>query len=89
MPVEAMKRAQQAAAACDLLLVLGSSLVVQPAARIPLYARQNGAFLAIVNREATPLDGAADIVIRADVGALLEIAVAKMRPSVVDVKNPL
>jgi NAD-dependent deacetylase len=89
MPVEAMKRAQQVAAGCDLLLVLGSSLVVQPAARIPLYARQNGAFLAIVNREPTPLDGAADLVIRADVGSLLELAVAKMRPSVVDVKNPL
>jgi NAD-dependent deacetylase len=89
MPVAELRRAQEAARACDLMLVLGSSLVVQPAARIPLVAKQAGASLVIVNREATPLDGAADLVISGDVGAVLEGAVAEMRPSVVEIKNPL
>ena len=84
-----MRCGREVALNCDLMLVLGSSLVVQPAARIPLIAKQNGAFLVIVNKEPTPLDGVADLVFREDVGSLLEGAVAKMRPSVVDLKNPL
>ena len=41
---------------CDLMIVLGSSLTVQPAASIPLAAAQRGAKLCIVNAQATPLD---------------------------------
>ncbi len=72
MPEEAMRRAQDLARACDLFLVVGSSLVVYPAAALPVLAKQGGAALAIVNREPTPLDRIADLVIRADIGVVLE-----------------
>ncbi len=75
MPVVAMARAQEAAARCDLCLVMGSSLVVYPAAAIPLLAKRNGAQLAIVNREATPQDDEADLVIHGEIGPTLAAAV--------------
>ncbi|MFN0263693.1 Sir2 family NAD-dependent protein deacetylase [Tepidamorphus sp. 3E244] len=68
MPQEEMLRAQAETLACDLFLALGSSLVVHPAATLPALAAQNGARLAIVNREETPLDGHAEIVVRGDIG---------------------
>lgn len=71
IPVEAIARAKAAALDCDLFLVLGSSLVVRPAASLPVLAKRNGAALAIVNLEPTSLDGEADLVIRGDVGAIL------------------
>ena len=73
MPADEMRRAEQAALGCDLFLVLGSSLVVYPAAGFPLLASRNGARLVIVNREATDLDGAADLVIHQDIGDVLEV----------------
>jgi NAD-dependent deacetylase len=70
MPEEPMRRAQRLAAASDLFLVAGSSLMVYPAAAFPAFAKENGARLVIVNREATPLDRAADLVIHAEIGAV-------------------
>jgi NAD-dependent deacetylase len=66
-----MTRAEEATRACDLFIVLGSSLVVFPAAGFPLLAKQNGAKLAIVNREPTEQDDFADIVIRDGIGAVM------------------
>ena len=71
MPHDVMLRAQVAAETCDLLLAVGSSLVVEPAASIPRVARQAGARLIIVNRDPTPLDGIADAVVRGEIGAVL------------------
>ena len=71
MPQEAMKRAQLLALECDLFLVVGSSLVVYPAAGFPLLAKQNGAVLAIVNREPTDQDVHADIVLHDEIGPVL------------------
>jgi NAD-dependent deacetylase len=71
MPGEAMARAEAAALACDLFLVLGSSLVVFPAAGLPLIAKRNGAALAIVNREATDQDGFADLVLHDEIGQVM------------------
>jgi NAD-dependent deacetylase len=71
LPELPLRRALDAARRCDLMLVVGSSLVVQPAARIPEVARIAGARLAIVNREPTPLDDLADVVVRASAGAVL------------------
>ncbi len=68
MPAEAMQRAQAFASECDLMLAIGSSLVVWPAAGIPLLAKRNGATLVIVNREPTEFDDLADLVIRNDIG---------------------
>jgi NAD-dependent deacetylase len=71
MPVPAMRRAEELSRACDLFLVVGSSLVVWPAAGFSLLAKQNGARLAIINREATEFDEIADLVIRDDIGSIL------------------
>lgn len=71
MPPEAMEKAERETLACDLFLVLGSSLVVYPAAGFPLLARQNGAALAIVNREPTDQDSAASLAIHDEIGAVM------------------
>jgi NAD-dependent deacetylase len=73
MPEEPMMRAEAETLACDLFLVLGSSLVVRPAADFPVIAKQNGAQLIIVNREETPLDRIADLVIHAEIGPTLSV----------------
>ncbi len=75
MPEEAMTRARRETLACDLFLVLGSSLVVYPAAGFPALAKENGAALAIVNREPTHLDAEADWVAHAEIGATVGEAV--------------
>ncbi len=72
MPDTAMRRAQDLTAACDLLLAIGSSLLVWPAAGFPLMAKRNGARLVIINREPTEFDAIADLVIRQDIGTVLE-----------------
>ena len=71
MPEDALRRAFDVARATDLMLVVGSSLVVQPAARLPQIAVASGARLAIVNNEPTPLDSLADVVVRSSAGAVL------------------
>jgi len=71
MPVEAMQIANAEALACDLFLVVGSSLSVFPAAGLPVVARRNGAALVIINREPTELDPYADLVVNADIGDTL------------------
>jgi NAD-dependent deacetylase len=75
MPEAEMARAEQEAMACDLFLVLGSSLVVYPAAGFPLLARRNGARLAIVNREPTEQDPLADLVLHRPIGEVMTDAV--------------
>jgi NAD-dependent deacetylase len=71
MPEAAMARAEELTLACDLFIVLGSSLVVWPAAGFPVKAKGNGARLAIVNRESTEFDAIADLVIHHDIGTVL------------------
>ncbi|MBV8683442.1 MAG: Sir2 family NAD-dependent protein deacetylase [Caulobacteraceae bacterium] len=71
MPERAMARAEAEAAACDLFLVLGSSLVVYPAAGLPLYAKGSGALLAIVNRDPTEQDAVADLVLHDEIGPVM------------------
>jgi len=56
LPSGAIEDAVTLASKADLMLILGSSLVVQPAASIPLYTLQGGGKLAIVNDTPTPLD---------------------------------
>ena len=68
LPESAMARAEVEAMSCDLFLVLGSSLAVHPANSYPLLARQNGAALVIVNRDATYYDDEADLVLHDEIG---------------------
>jgi NAD-dependent deacetylase len=76
MPDAAMRRAEMATLDCDLFLAIGSSLVVWPAAGFPLMAKRNGARLAIITREPTEFDDMADLVVRADIGAVFAPLVA-------------
>jgi len=71
MPEEPMMRAQHATLTADLFIVLGSSLVVYPAAGFPVMAKQSGARLVIVNRDPTDQDPIADLVINAEIGSTL------------------
>ena len=75
MPETEMTRAKAATLACDLMLVLGSSLAVYPAAGFPLLAKRHGARLAIVNRDETPQDRFADLVINGDIGPVMRAVV--------------
>ena len=75
MPAEAMRRAEQATLACDLFLAIGSSLVVYPAAGFPELAKHNGVRLVILNRDPTPLDSVADLVLNGEIGSTLAAAV--------------
>ena len=75
MPEEAMARAREASLSCDLCLVLGSSLVVWPAASFPRLAVEAGARLVIINRESTDMDLLAELVINDGIGATLGAAV--------------
>jgi NAD-dependent deacetylase len=71
MPIPAVEEAFKLARAADVMLVVGSSLVVYPAAHVPLAAAEAGAALVIVNAEPTPLDRLAEVVIHGRSGEIL------------------
>lgn len=71
MPEAEMERAGQATQECDLFIAIGSSLVVYPAACLPIEAKRHGAKLVILNRDPTDLDHRADLVINAEIGPTL------------------
>ena len=75
MPDAEMARADRESRACDLMLAVGSSLVVYPAAGFPALAKEHGARLVILNREPTDLDGLADLVVNREIGPTLGEAV--------------
>ena len=75
MPEIPMARAQDETLACDLFIVLGSSLVVYPAAGFPGMAKRKGAELVIINRDPTDQDDSADMVIHGEIGAIMSRAV--------------
>lgn len=76
MPEKEMERAVRHSKECDLCMVLGSSLVVYPAASIPIHAAENGAKLMIINRDNTPLDSNAHLVIHDSVSKVLGLITA-------------
>ncbi|OFX02106.1 MAG: NAD-dependent deacetylase [Alphaproteobacteria bacterium RIFCSPHIGHO2_12_FULL_66_14] len=75
MPEIPMARAQDETLACDLFIVLGSSLVVYPAAGFPAMAKRKGARLVILNRDPTDQDDSADLVVHAEIGPTISRAV--------------
>jgi NAD-dependent deacetylase len=72
MPELEMQRAREAISNADLMIAMGSSLVVQPAAQFTLTAKRYGCQLVIINREPTGYDAYADLVIHADIGDTLQ-----------------
>jgi len=71
LPMPALRDARALAMAADVVLIVGSSLQVYPAAGIPRLAREHGADLIIVNAEPTPFDDAAAVVIHGKAGEVL------------------
>jgi NAD-dependent deacetylase len=72
LPHRILESATHASRHCELFVVVGSSLVVHPAAYMPLYAKEGGAKLVIINMEETPCDDAGDLVIKGQAGIILE-----------------
>jgi NAD-dependent deacetylase len=68
---DVLETARQLAEATDLLLVMGSSLVVEPAASLPAIASRNGSRVVIINRDPTDRDHLADMVIQQEIGETL------------------
>lgn len=77
LPRGVLAEAETISRDADLYLAIGSSLVVTPAADLPRLSKCNGAKLVIINRDPTPLDDIADLVIRESIGETLS-AVEKM-----------
>jgi NAD-dependent deacetylase len=71
MPAAEVEKAAARSQDCDFFMVVGSTLVVQPAAHMPYYAKNQGAFLAIVNLSETPCDSMSDVLIRGKAGEVL------------------
>ena len=71
MPERETAEAFRRSADCDLFIVIGSSLVVYPAAQMPVVAKQSGAKLVIVNRDETACDKRADVIINGQAGAIM------------------
>ena len=79
MPVRETSEAESRSAGCDLFLAAGSSLVVYPAAQMPLIAKESGAKLVIFNLSSTPHDHRADIVISEKTGETLARVLAQVK----------
>jgi NAD-dependent deacetylase len=79
MPERETEEAYHRSSLSDLFIVIGSSLVVQPAASMPLVAKRNGAKLVIINRDPTPYDNMADIVIHGQAGPVMASVLEKLK----------
>lgn len=64
----------------DVFLVIGSSLVVHPAAYLPVRAVESGAKLVVVNREPTPCDRLASVVVHGQAGETMSALLARIEP---------
>lgn len=77
LPSEALRAASEAATQAQVFLVIGTSALVQPAASLPLLARQHGARVVEINRERTALSAYVDISLCGAAGELLPQLVTK------------
>jgi NAD-dependent deacetylase len=68
LPQDTLQEAIRRSRDCDLLIIVGSTLLVYPAAYVPIYAKEAGVKLAIVNLGSTPLDDYAAVVIGGGAG---------------------
>ena len=79
LPSQVLHEASQRAYGCDLFIVIGSTLVVYPAAYMPIYATSAGARLVIINLSSIPMDHQATVLIRAKAGETMSKIVQKVR----------
>ena len=79
MPVRETREAEVRSRNCDLCIVIGSSLVVYPAAYMPIYALQSGAKLVIINQGETPMDNSAHVRVWAKAGEVMSGVVERVK----------
>ncbi|MGA2330752.1 MAG: Sir2 family NAD-dependent protein deacetylase [Syntrophales bacterium] len=79
LPEWTLKNATAHATRCELMIVIGSSLVVYPAAYMPMYAKESGAKLVIINNTPTSCDDVADVVIHHSAGLVMERIMENVR----------
>jgi len=79
LPQEVLGEATHRSSSCDLFIVIGSTLIVYPAAYMPIYAHQAGAKLVIINLSSTPMDREATVLIRGRAGEAMSRIVDKVR----------
>jgi len=82
LPVKVLEEASRRAMASDLCIVIGSTLVVYPAAYMPIYAVESGAKLIIINLSSTPMDHQAAVLIRAKAGEAMSKIAQKVKERV-------
>ena len=79
IPAEHLLRSRKAAYECDIMLVVGTSALVQPAAYIPVTAKESGAVIIEINPESTPLTGSiSDYIIKGNAGEVMKAIVAEV-----------
>ncbi len=78
MPVTEVEKSAALSRECNFFMIVGSTLLVQPAAQMPFYAKNNGAFMAIINLSETPCDGMCDVLIREKAGDVLQKIVSEV-----------
>ncbi|MBA7664477.1 NAD-dependent protein deacetylase [subsurface metagenome] len=82
LPAEVLQEASQRSSDCDLFIVVGSTLIVYPAAYMPIYAVRGGARLIIINLSDTPLDAQAAVLIRAKAGEAMSKIVDRVKEKI-------
>jgi len=82
LPVRVLEEASRRAIASDLCIVIGSTLVVYPAAYIPAYAVQTGSRLVIINLSETPMDNRAEVLINARAGETMAAIVRQVKAKI-------
>ena len=81
LPTKDLTESFEHARGCDLFIVIGSSLVVTPAATIPHVAFESGAKLVIINQGETPLDGIAQLRFEEGIAEVFSPAVQRLKES--------
>ncbi|MCD6585467.1 MAG: NAD-dependent deacylase [Desulfobacteraceae bacterium] len=85
IPMQDLDRSQVAASTCDLMLVVGTSAVVQPAAFMPVIARQSGATIIEINPEPTPLTGTTStLLVQGKAGKVMRKIIAEVERILAD-----
>jgi len=79
LPAEALQQSIDHSRQCDLLIVIGSSLVVYPAAYMPVYAKEAGAAVVIVNLTVTDFDHEADVVVHGKAGDVMTLILQSVK----------
>jgi NAD-dependent deacetylase len=79
LPQKTLMEATRRSQSCNLFIVIGSTLVVYPAAYMPTYAKNAGAKLAIINLTPTPLDHYATVLIQGKAGEIMSKVMEKVR----------